>query len=38
MVNKFEREQGHELEVKRIQKKKKDPLTSGINVDKDINF
>jgi hypothetical protein len=38
MVNKFEQEQGHELGVKRIWKKKKEPLTNGLNVDKDINF
>ncbi len=38
MVNKFEHEQGHELGVKRIRKKQKDPLASGLNVDKDINF
>ncbi len=37
MANKFEQEWGHKLAVKRTQKKKKDPLTSGLNVDEDIN-
>ncbi len=38
MAKKFEQEQGHELGVKRIQKKKEDPHTSNQNVDEDINL
>jgi hypothetical protein len=38
MVNKFEKEQGHKLGVKKIQKKKRNPLASGLNVDEDINL
>ncbi len=37
MVNKFEQEKGHELEVKRTQKKK-DPPTNNLSVDEDINL
>ncbi len=37
MVNKFEQEQGHELGLKRTQKKKKDPLVNGLNVDEGVN-
>ncbi len=35
MVNKFEQDRGHELGMKRTLKKK-DPPTSGLNVDEDI--
>jgi hypothetical protein len=37
MVNKFEQEWGHELGMKKIRKKKKNPPTSGLRVDEDIN-
>ncbi len=36
MVNKYEQERGHKLGVKKTLKKKKDPLTSGLNVEEDI--
>jgi hypothetical protein len=38
MVNKFEQENGHKLEMKKTWKKKNDPLANGHNVDEDINF
>ncbi len=38
MVKKFKQEKGHELEVKKTQKKKKDSLANGLNVDVNINF
>jgi hypothetical protein len=38
MVNKFEQEWGHELGAKRIRKINRDPPTSGLNVDEDINL
>jgi hypothetical protein len=38
VVNKFKQERGHELEVKRTQKKKKDPPINNLRVDEDINL
>jgi len=38
IVNKFEYERGHELGVKKIQKKNKDPIASSLSVDEDINL
>jgi hypothetical protein len=38
MVNKFEQERGHELEMKRTWKKKRVPHANGHSVDEDINF
>jgi hypothetical protein len=38
MVNKFKQERGHELGMKKTQKKKKDPFANGLNVDEDINL
>ncbi len=37
MMNKFEEERGHELEVKRTRKKK-DPLANNLSVDEKINL
>jgi hypothetical protein len=38
IVNKFEQERGHKLRVKNVQKKKKDPHASGLNVNENINL
>lgn len=38
IVNKFEQERGHELGVKKTRKKKKNPPTSSLHVNEDINL
>jgi len=38
MVNKFEKENGHKLGVKRTRKKKRDPPVNGLIVDESINL
>jgi len=38
IVNKFEQGRGHKLGMKKTQKKKRDPPTSSLSVDEDINL